>query len=181
MKIKLYGMLAAGCLAALLLGGCGALKRGQAGEEQQEQGQLPQENQEEEIDRYLEELEKLSGAAGELAQAGEELAELCDTNPENVEEMEGRVEEMRELKQVFAEFSLMEEVPEIFGEAHEKMAEAAGDYGALIDTYCDVLEASIRGEDHPEREGIRAKWEEQSRAVAQAMEEMQKAAGHFGP
>lgn len=174
--------MAAGCMAAALLGGCGSLQKGQAETPQfPEQESLPKEHADEEVDRYLAEMEKLSGAVGELAQAGQDLAELCDADPENVEEMEARVEQMRQLKQAFVDFSAMEEAPEAFSEAHEKMAEAAGDYGALIDTYCDVLVASIRGEEHPDREQIRTEWEEQSLAIALAMEEVQKAAGHFSP
>ena len=166
-------------MAAVLLGGCGFFQKGQLEERKSEEREkTPGEIEAEEVDRYLAELEKLGGAAGELVQAVQELTEFCDANPENVEEMEARVGEMRELKQVFADFSDMGKVPEIFRGAHKRMAEAARNYGELIDTYCDVLLAGIRGEEHSAQEQIQAEWEEQSRIMAEAMEEVREAAGH---
>ncbi len=146
-------------------------------EEKPESESEPGESSQEALRVYLKELEKLNQAAEEFAEAGTEFTALAEKNEGDPEELSWCVEKMRSTKQAFLDFSELTEVPEGFETAHAKMVGAVTAYAGYIDSYCDILLANIRGEEHPKQDTVPEELERVSDNLADAMEEIKETAG----
>ena len=67
-------------------------------------------------------------------------------------------------------------LPEGLEEAHERLSKASADYADTLEVYCDVLLASIKGEDHEAMNTIQDDWTKVATELSEAMAAAEEAA-----
>lgn len=125
---------------------------------------------------YLDQVDTMNKAAEEFITVSMEFMQLAQDDPENVDGLTECIEKTRATKQAFLDFSAIDSAPEGLEDAHAKLASAAADYAATLDVYCDVLLASINGEEHEAMATIQDDWTNVATALSEAMGEVEEAA-----
>lgn len=120
----------------------------------------------------------MNKAAEEFISASMEFMQLAQDDPENTDGMTECIEKTRATKQAFVDFAAIDNPPEGLAEQHERLATAAADYADTLDVYCDVLLASINGEDHEAADTIQDDWTKVATELSEAMGEVQEAAAN---
>lgn len=129
-------------------------------------------------DDYLAQVDTMNKAAEEFISASVEFMLLAQDDPENTDGMTECIEKTRATKQAFVDFAAIDNPPEGLAEQHERLATAAADYADTLDVYCDVLLASINGEDHEAMDTIQDDWTKVATELSEAMGEVQEAAAN---
>lgn len=125
---------------------------------------------------YLEQIDTMNKAAEEFITVSMEFMQLAQDDPENIDALSESIEKTRATKQAFLDFAAIDTAPEGLEEAHAKLASAAADYADTLDVYCDVLLASIKGEEHEAMATIQDDWTNVANALSEAMGEVEEAA-----
>lgn len=127
---------------------------------------------------YLAQVDTMNKAAEEFITVSMEFMQLAQDDPENIEAMTECIEKTRATKQAFVDFSQISNPPEGLEEPHAKLAEAAGKYADTLEVYCDVLLASINGEDHEAAATIQDDWTKVATELSEAMGAVEEAASN---
>ena len=88
---------------------------------------------------YLAEVEGLNSAAEEFTVATAEFVSTYLQNMDDADAVNASVEKIRESKQAFLDFQAIAAPAEGYEDVHTALAKDCGDFGGLIDEYCDVL------------------------------------------
>ena len=129
-------------------------------------------------DDYLAQVDTMNKAAEEFISASMEFMQLAQDDPENTDGMTECIEKTRATKQAFVDFAAIDNPPEGLAEQHERLVTAAADYADTLDVYCDVLLASINGEDHEAADTIQDDWTKVATELSEAMGEVHEAAAN---
>ncbi len=121
------------------------------------------------VDEYLEQVDTMNKAAEEFITISMEFMQMAQEDPENTDALAESIEKTRDTKKAFADFAVLEAVPEGMEEAHERLAKAAQDYADTLEVYCDVLLASIKGEEHEAMATIQDDWTKVATELSEAM------------
>lgn len=143
----------------------------EAAEEEATEAEASGENSE-----YLEQVDTMNKAAEEFITVSMEFMQLAQDDPENIDALSESIEKTRATKQAFLDFAAIDTAPEGLEEAHAKLASAAAEYADTLDVYCDVLLASIKGEEHEAMATIQDDWTNVATALSEAMGEVEEAA-----
>lgn len=128
------------------------------------------------VSEYLEQVDTMNKAAEEFITISMEFMELAQNDAENTEALTESIEKTRATKQAFADFSVLDNPPEGLEEAHARLAEAAKNYADTLEVYCDVLLASINGEEHEAMATIQDDWTNVATELSEAMGAVEEAA-----
>ena len=120
----------------------------------------------------------MNKAAEEFITVSMEFMKLAQEDPENTEAITECIEKTRATKQAFVDFSQIDNPPAGLEEPHARLAEAAGKYADTLEVYCDVLLASINGEEHEAAATIQDDWTNVATELSEAMSEVQEAAAN---
>ncbi len=123
---------------------------------------------------YLEEVDSLNKGAEEFVTIMLEFMQVGQT--EDTDAMLETVEKIRGTKQPFADFAVLENVPEGLEESHDRLAKAAASYADFMDLYCDVLTAGLNGEEHEATATIEQDMTNITTELSEAMIAVQEAA-----
>ena len=123
---------------------------------------------------YLEQVDTMNKAAEEFITISMEFMQLSQDDPENIEGMSELIEKTRNTKKAFVDFAALDTVPEGLEEAHGKLASAATGYADTLDIYCDVLLATVKGEEHEAMATIQEDWTNAATALSDAMGEVEE-------
>ena len=123
---------------------------------------------------YLEEVDSLNKGAEEFVTIMLEFMQVGQT--EDTDAMLETVEKIRGTKQPFADFAVLENVPEGLEESHDRLAKAAASYADFMDVYCDVLTAGLNGEEHEATATIEQDMTNITTELSEAMIAVQEAA-----
>lgn len=127
---------------------------------------------------YLAQVDTMNKAAEEFITVSMEFMQLAQDDPENLDAMKECIEKTRATKQAFVDFSKLDTPPEGLEEPHARLAEAASKYADTLEVYCDVLLASINGEEHEAAATIQDDWTNVATELSEAMSEVQEAAAN---
>ncbi len=108
---------------------------------------------------YLAEVEGLNDAAAAFTAATAEFISAGLTNAEDENALSESIEKIRVTKDAFLAFQSISNPAEGYEDAHTALAKDCGDFGALIDEYCDVLLGAITGESDPNESDIETRME----------------------
>lgn len=88
---------------------------------------------------YLAAVEGLNSAAEAFTVATAEFVSTYLQSPDDTEAVNASVEKIRDSKQAFLDFQAIAAPAEGYEDAHTALAKDCGDFGGLIDEYCNVL------------------------------------------
>ena len=128
------------------------------------------------VDDYLEQMDTMNKAAEEFITISMEFMQLAQDNPEDLDGLTECIEKTRATKKAFADFAVLDTVPEGLEEAHERLAKAAASYADTLEVYCDVLLASVKGEEHEAMATIQDDWTAVATELSEAMGAAEEAA-----
>ncbi len=118
----------------------------------------------------------MNKAAEEFITISMEFMQLAQEDPENTDALAESIEKTRATKKAFVDFAALDAVPEGLEEAHERLSKASADYADTLEVYCDVLLASIKGEDHEAMNTIQDDWTKVATELSEAMAAAEEAA-----
>ena len=125
---------------------------------------------------YLAQVDTMNKAAEEFITVSMEFMQLAQSDPENTDALAESIEKTRATKQAFVDFAAIDTPPEGLEEPHARLAKAAGEYADTLEVYCDVLLASINGEDHEAMNTIQEDWTNVATELSEAMAAVEEAA-----
>lgn len=125
---------------------------------------------------YLAQVDTMNKAAEEFITVSMEFMQLAQEDPENTDALAESIEKTRATKQAFVDFAAIDNPPAGLEEPHARLAKAAGEYADTLEVYCDVLLASINGEEHEAMNTIQQDWTNVATELSEAMGEVQEAA-----
>lgn len=108
---------------------------------------------------YLEKVEGLNAAATEFAAATAEFVSAGLSNPDDTNALKESIEKIRVTKDAFLEFQGITNPAEGYEEAHTALAEDCGDFGDLINEYCDILTKALDEGSDPSESDIQSRME----------------------
>lgn len=106
---------------------------------------------------YLAEVEGLNSAAEEFTVATAEFVSTYLQNMDDADAVNASVEKIRESKQAFLDFQAIAAPAEGYEDVHTALAKDCGDFGGLIDEYCDVLLDTITSGGTPDTADLEAR------------------------
>jgi len=106
---------------------------------------------------YLAEVEGLNSAAEEFTVATAEFVSTYLQNMDDADAVNASVEKIRESKQAFLDFQAIVAPAEGYEDVHTALAKDCGDFGGLIDEYCDVLLDTITSGGTPDTADLEAR------------------------
>lgn len=128
------------------------------------------------VAQYLDEVDTMNKAAEEFIKVSMDFMQLAQEEEPDLDAMTETIEKTRATKQAFVDFSALDNPPEGLEEAHERLAKAAREYADTLEVYCDVLLASINGEEHEAMATIQDDWTKVGTELGDAMGAVQEAA-----
>ncbi len=106
---------------------------------------------------YLAEVEGLNSAGEEFTVATAEFVSTYLQNMDDADAVNASVEKIRESKQAFLDFQAIAAPAEGYEDVHTALAKDCGDFGGLIDEYCDVLLDTITSGGTPDTADLEAR------------------------
>lgn len=108
---------------------------------------------------YLAAVDGLNDATAAFTTAVAGFVSTALTNAEDGTALADSLEKVRDTKDAFFEFQSIGNPAEGYGDAHAALAKDCGDFGEMIDEYCDVLLGTLTGESAPSDSDIEARME----------------------
>lgn len=141
MKKKVFAILLAGVLT-LALAGC-------AGDSNTESNSTDPNTTSDTMDEasYMEKVNALPDA---MIDFNDDMSEIMDTmstatSQEDLDALLAPLEELRAYEQPYYDFAAIENPPEKYAEAHERLANASTQMGDVLDEYIDLMKGILQG------------------------------------
>lgn len=110
-------------------------------------------------DDYLAQVTGLNDAATAFTAATADFISAGLTNADDQDALNASIEKIRATKDAFFAFQAIDNPAEGYEDAHAALAKDCGDFGALIDEYCEVLLGALSGESDPAESDIQTRME----------------------
>lgn len=149
MKKSVLGILLAGALA-LALAGCAGDSNGESSSadpnitSQVEQSEMPDTMDEA---AYMEKVNALPDAITDFSNDMAEIVSAMSTatSQEDLDALLPQLEDLRGYEQPYYDFAAIDNPPEKYAEAHERLANASTQMGDVLDEYVDLMKGAVDG------------------------------------
>lgn len=150
MKKRVLAMLLAGALA-LVLAGCSGSSNGESNST--DANSTSQVEQSETTSDAMDEatyMEKVNALPEAMTDFSNDMAEIMSTmstaaSQEDLDALLPQLENLRAYEQPYYDFAAIDNPPEKYAEAHERLANACTQMGDVLDEYVDLMKGALEG------------------------------------
>lgn len=153
MKKRVLGILLAGALTLSLAGCAGDSNKGSNSTDLNTTGQLEQSETPDTTSDTMDEasyMEKVNALPDTITDFSNDMAEIMSTmstatSQEDLDALLEPLEALRAYEQPYYDFAAIENPPEKYAEAHERLANACTQMGDVLDEYVDLMQGIMKG------------------------------------